>query len=354
MNLSSNRRPSFLFFFPLGMALFFYLFSDVCVPFVTGFILAYLFVPVINRVSRYVSRSLICALLSILFVSLVIVSVVMIIPTLKEYVVKLTGNLPTYYDNFVEFFNQSFDMQEISSYKDEINELKESLKQEAQQYAHQKISIVTSILSGLASQRNKIFGFFSALVIVPISFFYFARDWDRFTGKIYDFIPVRQHQFIHEIFYVVRRASLKFFRAQFVVVAILSTYYSSLLSVIQIDHPLIFGAISGLLSFIPFIGAMLSLFIVIFFSIGCLTVTKFYLLIVTYFVGQFLEGYILSPKFVGNSTGLHPLWIFFAFFGGFSLAGTMGVLLAIPIITIIQELLDFYVTKFKASQVYKQ
>lgn len=354
MNSLSSRNPYFLFFFPLGIALFFYVFSDVCVPFATGFILAYLFVPIINWLSRYLSRSLICALLSILFVSLVIVSVVTIIPTLKEYVIKLTENLPTYYENFVNFFDQSFDMQEIASYKDEFNELKESLKKEIQQYANQKISIFKSILSELASQRSKIFGFFSALVIVPISFFYFARDWERFTGKIYDFIPVRQHQLVHEIFYVVRRASLKFFRAQFVVVAILSTYYSCLLSVIQIDHPLIFGTISGLLSFIPFIGAMLSLFIVIFFSIGCLTVTKFYLLIVTYLMGQFLEGYILSPKFVGNSTGLHPLWIFFAFFGGFSLAGTMGVLLAIPIITIIQELLNLYVTKFKASQVYKQ
>jgi predicted PurR-regulated permease PerM len=93
---------------------------------------------------------------------------------------------------------------------------------------------------------------------------------------------------------------------------------------------------------------------VLFISVPTLTLTKLHVILAIYVAGQFIEGYILSPKFVGKRTGLHPLWILFSFFAGIQLGGIMGVLIAIPAAAVIRNLIKFAVHKFKASQAYKQ
>ena len=189
---------------------------------------------------------------------------------------------------------------------------------------------------------------------MPISFYYFAKDWNKLSSKIYNIVPMRYHKLVDETFYIMRNSFRKFFHAQFYVVAILFAYYFIFLFIIGIDHYIFFGLLSGLFSFIPFIGAVIACFIVIFFSVGSLTITKLYLLMATYLIGQFIEGYVLSPKFVGKGTGLHPLWILFSFFAGFELLGVIGVLIAIPVVAMFRDLINFYLGKFKASQIYKQ
>ena len=93
---------------------------------------------------------------------------------------------------------------------------------------------------------------------------------------------------------------------------------------------------------------------VIFLSISSLTGTKLCVLLAIYALGQIVEGYILSPKFVGRGTGLHPLWILFAFFAGFKLLNVLGVLISIPVTAMLRDLINFGICKFKASQMYKQ
>jgi predicted PurR-regulated permease PerM len=71
-----------------------------------------------------------------------------------------------------------------------------------------------------------------------------------------------------------------------------------------------------------------------------------------FFVGQFIEGNILSPKLVGASAGLHPVWVMFALLAFGSLFGFLGLLLAVPIAAIIGVLTRFAIHRYQESPLF--
>jgi putative permease len=271
-------------------------------------------------------------------------------PRIKEYLFLITNHLPEYYDRFVLFLDKTFSSAELVQYKPAIV----NLKLEIQRYLGQKVHILASIVEGIASKRYVITNFFSFFIIMPISFFYFLRDWSILSDFVCDAVPSRQRSVLIETSMIIRRTFGNFFRGQFYVVAILSTYYVLSLLAIGIDKCLFLGVISGLSSFIPFIGALFSLFLVMLVSLPMLTLVKIYIILAIYTVGQFFEGYMLTPRFVGKKTGLHPLWILFSFFAGIELLGVIGVLVAIPLAAVARNLIGFALSRFRASQAYKQ
>lgn len=350
MNYANNKKLFLFGFVFIGVASFSYAFSDILFPFIFGFVLAYLFAPAIKFSSKYCSRSVASFVLVGLFIALFVSAGLIFIPKIKEYLSYIADNLPTYYENFVKFSDQFILSEAMMPYQNEI----ESLKQELQKYSNQKLLILTSVLREVVSQKSTIAGWMSFCVIAPISFYYFAKDWEKLSGTVYDIVPKRQRETVTEVFLIIRRSFRRFFHAQFYVVGILFAYYSALLWLIKIDHCLFFGILSGLLSFIPFIGAIIACFIVIFLSVSCLNIPRLWVLIAIYALGQILEGYILSPKLVGRRTGLHPLWILFSFFAGFKLLGILGVLISIPVTAMLRDLINFGICNYKSSQLYKQ
>jgi putative permease len=271
-------------------------------------------------------------------------------PRIKEYLFLITNHLPEYYDGLVLFLDRTFSTAEFVQYKQAIA----NLKLEIQQYLDQKGHILASIVGGIASKRDVITNFFSFFIIMPISFFYFLRDWNMLSDFICSAVPNRQRGVLIETSKIIRRTFGNFFHGQFYVVAILSAYYVLSLLAIDVDKYLFLGVISGLSSFIPFIGALFSLFLVILISLPTLTLVKVYIILGIYTVGQFFEGYVLTPRFVGKKTGLHPLWILFSFFAGVELLGAIGVLVAIPLAAVARNLIGFALSRFKSSQAYKQ
>jgi predicted PurR-regulated permease PerM len=71
-----------------------------------------------------------------------------------------------------------------------------------------------------------------------------------------------------------------------------------------------------------------------------------------FLVGQILEGYVLAPKFVGESIGLHPVWLMFALFAFGYLFGFVGMLVAVPLAAACSVLLRFALRQYLASQLY--
>lgn len=346
----SNKKFLIFSFAVVCITLFFYIFSDISFPFIFGFVLAYLFAPAIRFSSKYCNRSFVSFVFVGLFIALFVIAGFVFLPKIKEYISYIADNLPTYYSDFLKFSDKLISSEDLLPYQDEIK----SLKQELQKYSDQKLLIFTSVLREIVSKKNTITGWMSFCVIAPISLYYFARDWEELSKAVYEVIPKRQHELVKQIFSIIRRSFRRFFHAQFYVVAVLFAYYSVMLWGVGIDHSLLFGFFSGLLSFIPFIGAVISCFIVIFLSIASLTGTKVCVLGMIYGLGQLIEGYILSPKFVGKGTGLHPLWILFAFFAGFKLMGVIGVLISIPVTLMLRDLINFGIINYKSSQLYKQ
>ena len=111
---------------------------------------------------------------------------------------------------------------------------------------------------------------------------------------------------------------------------------------------------AGLLSIIPLFGSIVGLLvgvIVAWLQTGEFTYVA--LIAAIFMFGQFLEGNFISPKVIGDSVGLHPLWILFALLAGGSLFGIVGMLLAVPVTAAVGVLSTAAIAKYKASRYYE-
>src|SRR6266436_3219469 len=145
-----------------------------------------------------------------------------------------------------------------------------------------------------------------------------------------------------------------FVRGQSGVCLILGSYYALSLSVVGLNFALLIGLIAGLISFIPFVGSISGLLLGIGVAIAQFWPewTPIATVFMIFMVGQFVEGYILAPKFVGENVGLHPVWLMFAMFAFGYLFGFVGLLVAVPVSAAIGVLLRFALRNYRASTLY--
>jgi predicted PurR-regulated permease PerM len=142
---------------------------------------------------------------------------------------------------------------------------------------------------------------------------------------------------------------------RFSVCLILGTFYSVALMMAGLQYGLIVGAIAGAITFIPYVGSLvggaLAIGLALFqfwgdwFSIGIVAAI--------FALGQFVEGNILTPKLVGESVGLHPVWLLFALSLFGTLFGFAGMLVAVPVAAAIGVITRFGITKYQGSLLYR-
>jgi predicted PurR-regulated permease PerM len=145
-----------------------------------------------------------------------------------------------------------------------------------------------------------------------------------------------------------------FVRGQISVAVMLGIGYALALSIAGLKYGFLIGLGAGFLSVIPMVGSAVGLVVsvaVAWFQSGDMI---FVLIIAGIFIaGQIIEGNFLTPKLVGDSVGLHPLWVFFALLAGGSLLGILGMFLAVPLAAVIGVLLSYAIYRYKQSPYYK-
>ena len=146
-----------------------------------------------------------------------------------------------------------------------------------------------------------------------------------------------------------------FIRGQLSVAFLLGLIYAIALTVAGLNYGFLIGISAGVLSIIPMVGSFLGLLAsiaVAWFQSGDISYVG--IIAAIFMVGQVIEGNILSPKLLGDSVGLHPLWILFALMAGGSLFGILGMLLAVPVAAVVGVLTNFTIQEYKKSDVYGQ
>jgi predicted PurR-regulated permease PerM len=160
-----------------------------------------------------------------------------------------------------------------------------------------------------------------------------------------------------------------FIRGQGTVCLILGTYYAVALMIAGLNFGLIVGFIAGLITFIPYVGALvggvLAVGLALFQFWGSVELAdgdtvsyatnwlRIGIVAGIFGLGQFLEGNILTPNLVGGSIGLHPVWLLFALSVFGSLFGFVGMLVAVPIAAIIGVVTRYGLGQYKSSLLYR-
>jgi len=157
------------------------------------------------------------------------------------------------------------------------------------------------------------------------------------VAQLDNYLPFLKEETRKDIVYLVREfvnIMVAFFRGQFIIAFLQGVLLAIGFSLVGLKYGLVLGLLLGFLNVIPYLGSMLGLSITLplaYFQEGG-GVTTLAGVIVVLVIVQAIEGYILTPKIMGDRTGLHPMVIIFAvFFWGSALGGILGMILAIPL-----------------------
>ena len=193
------------------------------------------------------------------------------------------------------------------------------------------------------------------IVVVPVVAFYLLLDWDNLVAQIDELIPRDHLENVHKLGREIDATLASFIRGQGTVCFIQGLYYGLALMLAGLNYGIIVGFVAGLISFIPYVGALVGGSL----AIG-LGLFQFWgdwvslgLVGAVFVTGQMIEGNYLTPKLVGLSVGLHPVWLLFALSVFGSLFGFAGMLVAVPVAAAIGVLTRFAIGRYKRSRLYQ-
>ncbi|MEO1561878.1 MAG: AI-2E family transporter [Pseudomonadota bacterium] len=341
----------------IGLVLFvgfLWLFSDVLFPYIAGMAIAYFMDPIADRLQRMgFSRLWATITLTLIAGVAFLVVLALVVPAVVQQAAELARVLPSYVEQGWSFLQTRFPA---------LTDENSALSQQVQEYIEQFRGQAGTILGALVNSAFGAVNVVITLIITPIVSFYLLMDWDRLVAQIDSALPRDHLKTLRELASDVNSAIAGFVRGQLSVCAILGTFYAIALMLAGLNGGLVIGLIAGLLTFIPYVGAIIGGVL----SIG-LALFQFYdvdqtlieyawrvgPVAIIFFVGQFVEGNFLTPNMVGNSIGLHPVWLLFALSAFGSLFGFTGMLIAVPVAAVIGVFARFGLERYRNSKLYR-
>jgi predicted PurR-regulated permease PerM len=327
-----------------------WLLKPVLLPFIAGLAIAYFLNPVVDSLTRRKIPRWVGGLLVLLgFVSMAVLLVLLLAPLLQSQILALIDALPGYIVTLRAHVIPWAKHVAAKLSPDSVERLQDA----AGQLAGSAAGWAGAVLKGLVSEGAALFNVLALLVVTPVVAFFLLRDWPRLAEHVDAMLPRRHYELIRATLRDIDRALSGFVRGQALVCLSLGLIYSIGLSFVGLKYGVTIGLIAGVLSFVPYVGSTFMLV-----SSLLLAIVQFdsampvFMVFLVFLIGQSLEGYVLTPKLVGDRIGLHPVWIIFALFAGGSLLGFVGVLIAVPVAAIAGVLVRLLFRLYRMSPLY--
>ena len=321
--------------------------GDVILPFVLGGAIAYCLDPVADTFERLgCNRAIATLITSFGAILLFVILTMAVLPLLIAQGQALIETAPQLMQDLRSSLTERF-----PSLMVEGSPLQQSLSRLGETIQAKGGALVASILNSALSFLNILV----LLVVVPVVAFYLLLDWDRMVAKVDDMLPRDHAPVIRKLATDIDQTLAAFIRGQGTVMLIQGTFYAIALAMVGLDFGLVVGAIAGILSFIPYVGAIVGGGLAIGLALFQFWGEWYWIVAVVFifFFGQFVEGNILTPKLVGSSVGLHPVWLLFALSVFGALFGFVGLLVAVPVTAALGVIARFAVEKYQQGLLYR-
>jgi len=320
--------------------------GDVILPFVLGGAIAYFLDPAADSLERMgCSRTLATTIITLTAIVIFVILGLLVVPLLIEQSISLFNTAPKLLHDLQTVLTDRF-----PQLMDADSTIRKSLMSLGETVQSRGGELLNSVLSSAASIINIAMLF----VIVPVVAFYLLLDWDRMVAKIDGLIPRDHAPVVRKLAADIDTTLASFIRGMGTVCLILGSYYAVALILVGLQFGLVVGFIAGILTFIPYIGALIGGAL----AIG-LALFQFWgewvslgLVVVIFVVGQVIEGNVLTPRLVGKSVGLHPVWLIFSLSVFGTLFGFVGMLVAVPVAASIGVLTRHFIATYQASRLY--
>ncbi|GFE65690.1 AI-2E family transporter [Litoreibacter roseus] len=340
--------------------------GDVMLPFIVGGAVAYLLDPVADRLEAAgLSRVLATATISVAAVLIFVLIILLVVPEIVDQAVQLVQTAPELFTRFKDFISAQLEFltERFPILADGDSTVRKSLDSLAETFRNRAGELAQTVFASALGVVNVLI----FIVVVPVVAFYLLLDWDNMVARIDGLLPRDHAPQIRQIASDIDATLASFVRGQLTVCLILGTYYAIALMIAGLQFGLIVGFIAGLISFIPYIGAIIGGALAVGLAIfqtwpdaanaaaeaGGVNWVYVIVIAAIFQAGQLIEGNVLTPKLVGDSVGLHPVWLLFALSAFGSIFGFVGMLVAVPIAASLGVIARFGVDQYKESRLYR-
>ena len=327
-----------------------YLLSPVLMPFVAAALFAYLLDPLVDRLERHVGRGVAVGLVFLVAAILVIAFVLVLIPFIERQIGNFLAQLPVWTNWFetraAPWLQQRFG---ISAELLDTQKIFDTLQ------AHWKEAggVAATVVAKVSKSGLALVSWVLNAVMIPVVAFYLLRDWDVLVARVRVLIPRSIEPVVMRLARESDDVLGAFLRGQLSVMVVLGAYYGIALWLVGVSVGPLIGMIAGLISFVPYLGAITGIVMGVIAALVQYQDWYHVLLVFGVFaVGQTLEGYVLVPRLVGEKIGLHPVAVIFAVLAGGELFGFLGILLALPVASVVMVLLRYLYQRYTHSELY--
>jgi predicted PurR-regulated permease PerM len=328
--------------------------AEIFTPFLTAFILAYALRPVCLWLERHrLPRAAAAGIAMIIGLAVLFSILTLFITLLKTEIPLIKTQFPEWIQNTQSWLGPKLNEFHINF---DWSTLKTSATQKITEHLNDNSDALMSSTfeTVLMSGSSVIAGFVNAVLILFVMF-YLLIDWDHFFKLVRNMVPLRAQETVHHLAMHADGLLSQYLRGMLIVISIMSVFYSAGLSLIGVKGAVALGVFTALMIVIPYIGITLGFTLAILaallqFGPGSAIIG----VLVIYGLGQFIEGFFLTPRLVGERIGLHPVAVLFALLLFGKLFGFFGVLLALPTSAVGLVLLQYGWSRYIQSPWYQK
>jgi predicted PurR-regulated permease PerM len=328
-----------------------WLFSAILTPFVLAACIAYFLDPPTTCLARIgIPRALAAFLLVLGLTALALLSVLLLYPLLVAQIGVLVQRLPAYVAGIGQLVRQALESAQEALGPDVVDT---QLRDLVVGQAGQMVTFLGTAVGRLIGGGVALFNVFTLLVVTPIVGFYLLRDWQAMMTRLESWLPRRSAQVLRQLARDTDRVLAAWLRGQLLCCALLAAYYAVGLSAVGLELGLTVGLMAGVLSFIPYVGSLTGFVTAVLLAMAQFgTWNGVGLVVAVFLFGQFVEGYVIYPRLLGDRVELHAVWVIFSLFAGGVAFGFLGVLLAVPMAAAIGVVARYWLRRYLESPLY--
>ncbi len=324
--------------------------KSALLPFVLGIAVAYFLNPIVNKLGMIgIARGPAAMMILGGFIIFMVGFIGVISPIIYRELTAFSQDLPGYIERIMALLAPI--TEKLDAYIGGAN--KQGIEEMLKNNSGSAVNAAKFVFSKLAAGGQAVMDVISVAIFMPVVAYFMMKEWPCVTKWTQDLMPQHSKDVIMDLLMQIDKKLSGFVRGQISVAVMLGVTYAVALTIAGLKYGFMIGLLSGLLSVIPMVGSAVGLLIsvaVAWFQAGDIVFVG--IIAAIFIAGQLIEGNILTPKLVGDSVGLHPLWVFFALLAGGSLLGILGMFLAVPVAAVIGVLLSFAFSKYKQSAYY--
>ncbi|WP_066194303.1 MULTISPECIES: AI-2E family transporter [Gracilibacillus] len=297
----------------------------VSAPFLIAGLIAYLLHPVVQYIQKFhLPRPLAIVSIYLLFFVMAGAGIYASVPVWIRQIEEIQKNLPQYVEAYRSFIYNIYSQTSFlpEGFHDNLDRFLEGIE-----------SNIGERITGVLMNVPMLFDFVIMIVLIPVLSFYFLKDYQTLLRRIIQLIPPKYRDFTRKLGHEIEESLGQYIRGQILVCFLVGITSFVLLKIVGMNYAAVLAVIMGFTNLIPYFGPIIGAIPALLIAFTISTKMVLFVLGIVVII-QLLESNLLSPFIMGKSVHIHPVYLMFTLFFLSKATGVVGVILAIPLLTI--------------------